>query len=75
MAKAKTTAKKTTSKKSTSKKKSTTSRKQYEAQAYIGRLSDKATEIQKAGGTRTITKTVYKVNRADAVKKAAKSVK
>lgn len=68
MAKAKT--------KTKAKAKPTKSRSQYEAQAYIGRLSDEATRIQKAGGTKTIpAKSVYKVNRADAVKMAAKKIK
>jgi hypothetical protein len=74
MAKAKTTAKKTTTKKATSRKKPTQG--QALAQARIGRISDEATRIQKAGGKKTIpAKSVYKVNRADAVKQAAKKVK
>lgn len=60
-------------KKTTSKK--TTSRSQFEAQSRISRISKEATKIQEAGGKKTVTKTVYKVNRADAVKKAARTVK
>lgn len=63
MAKAKTTTK------------STTSRTQFEAQQYISRISKEATKIQQEGGKKTVTKTVFKINRADAVKKAAKKVR
>ena len=71
MAKAKTTTAKKTVKKTPAK-----SRSQYEAQARIGRISNEATKIQQAGGKKTIpAKQVYKVNRADAVKQAAKKVK
>ena len=49
---------------------------QQKSQARIRRISDEATRIQKQGGTKTIpAKSVFKVNRADAVKKAAKTVK
>lgn len=49
---------------------------QSQAQNRIKRISDEATKIQKQGGTKTIpAKTVFKMNRADAVKKAAKTVK
>ena len=50
--------------------------KQQKSQNYIKRVSDEATKIQKAGGKKTIpAKTVYSINRADAVKRAAKKVK
>lgn len=49
---------------------------QQKSQARIRRISDEATRIQKKGGKKTIpAKSVFKVNRADAVKKAAKTVK
>lgn len=42
---------------------------------YIKKLSARATQIQKAGGTTTKTITQYKMNRSDAVSKAAKEIK
>ena len=49
---------------------------QQKAQARIRRISEEATRIQNQGGKKTIpAKSVFKVNRADAVKKAAKTVK
>lgn len=70
-----TKAKTTTAKKAVTKKPAK-SRSQYEAQARIVRISNEATKIQQAGGKKTIpAKSVFKVNRADAVKQAAKKVK
>lgn len=49
---------------------------QAKAQNYIKRISDEATKIQKKGGTKTIpAKTVFKVKRSEAVKRAAKIIK
>jgi hypothetical protein len=57
------------------KRKSGVSVAQQKAQSRIKRISDEATKIQKAGGKKTIpAKSVYKVNRATAVKQAARKL-
>lgn len=43
---------------------------------YIKKLSVRATQIQKSGGTKTVpAKTVFKMSRSEAVKKAAQQMK
>ncbi|MDR6564964.1 MULTISPECIES: hypothetical protein [unclassified Arcicella] len=47
---------------------------QKDAQAKIKKVSKIATEIQKEGGQKVVTKKVYKIKRSDAVKKAWKKI-
>jgi hypothetical protein len=62
--------------KTTPKRKTGVSVAQQKSQAKIRKISDEATKIQKAGGKKTIpAKSVYKVNRATAVKQAARKLK
>lgn len=72
--KAKPEKKKTTSKKTTTKKasKEPTS-KQKKAQKNFKTMSNRAKEIQKKGGVKTVK--VFKVTRAEAMKKAAEEMK
>lgn len=52
-----------------------TSKKAQAARNYIKELSELAGKIQAAAGKRTVTKTVYKMNRNQAVKEAAQTLK
>lgn len=47
---------------------------QTNAQDKISKVSKVATEIQKKGGKRVVTKKVYKITRSEAVKKAWKKI-
>ncbi len=71
--KAKTEKKKTSSKKTTTKKASEPTSKQKKAQKNFKTMSNRAKEIQKKGGVKTVK--VFKVTRAEAMKKAAEEMK
>lgn len=51
-------------------KKTGVSDKQKKAQNRIKAISERAELIQKSGGTHIVTKKVYNINRADAIKEA-----
>lgn len=42
---------------------------------YFSKLNKRATQVQKAAGTKDVTKKVYKITRAEAVKRAARELK
>lgn len=74
-AKPKTTATKPSKPKAKPKTTTSKRRKLTDTQRYIQQVSRRATQIQRAGGkVESGCKTVYKINRADAVKKAAKEI-